>query len=281
MVGDLPASRRRLTQSATSDDLSRTMSRSIRYFAAALCLLTLFACQDSATPKVGSNGMGASRAWTVDSELTQRYGKLPGPGKGVREDNLDARVDVCLRQEFVDQGIPSTWVAVCGNVLQASHSQGGWVDLLVFTGARDSAKVVSESSGWESGTFGEPGEVSLVRIGRARRAFVLSSVYTGLGDMIESETWYSPDSAKLREVLSSQVYFSNEGQLPCDEDSIGCRWERRRLGIDSSDGLAETFPIAMEDSARLIGAFQTRKERILFQRDSGRYFLPEALLPNF
>lgn len=254
------------------------MFHPIRWSCALLAVLTFSGCQRSVSaPKPAEPGAGAGRFWTVDSELAKRYGSLPGRVVDEREDGLEAQAEVCLRHEFDDHGERAAWVAVCGQVLEAPHAEPGWIDLFVMRGPRDSLKVVADTFHLESGSFGKPGGVSLVRLGAGRWGFVLTSQFTGMGEIIESESWFAPQSAGMREVVSTQTYSSNEGALPCEEDSLGCRWERRWLRIDSSNRGSDRFPIQLVDSLRSQGKVIARQQNVGFRADSGRYELPEPL----
>lgn len=254
------------------------MSHPIRWCCAFLVALTISGCQRiSPAPESAEPTRGAGRFWTVDSQLAKRYGSLPGRVVDEREDGLEAQAEVCLRQEFDDHGLRAAWVAVCGQVLEAPHAEPGWIDLFVMQGPKDSLKVEVDTFHLESGSFGKPGGVSLVRLGAARWGFVLTSQFTGMGEIIESESWFAPQQARLQEVVSSQTYSSNEGALPCEEDSLGCRWERRWLRIDSSNRGLDRFPMELVDSLRAQGKFFTRRQRVEFHADSGRYVLPEPL----
>ncbi|HNY29561.1 MAG TPA: hypothetical protein PKO15_01620 [Fibrobacteria bacterium] len=255
------------------------MARILEATFLALSVVAVVSC-DRGASRTGSSPEKPS-LWSVDSELASLYGPLPGSGKASRPDSLETRVEVCLRKT-VRAGVSSqTWVAVCGNVLEAPHAQTGWVDLLVFSDSAGSDRLVGQVKGLESGSFGVPGEVSLVRIGAHRHAFALSSSYMGMGSMIETVDWYGWESPRLRPILSTRLQVSNEGEIPCEEDSLECRWEHRRLVVDSSDPRAGYFPIVVEDSARSDGAFLVAGAKVAFQEDSARYPLPEPLVPDF
>lgn len=258
------------------------MVRSARVLSSLLLALALLGCERSgpASSRV-SQAVTPNISWTVDSELARRYGNLPGPGKTTRSDGLGTNVKICLRDGLMQGGRTTTWVAVCGSVLEAPHAQAGWVDLLVFSESLSVARVAAETLGLETGSFGEPGEVSLVHLGAQRRAFSLSTSYSGMGSLIESVDWYGGAGAGLPAVLSTRTWVSNEGESPCDDDSLRCRWEHRRLSLDSSDRSADYFPILVVDSARSAGRFLTAKAKVAFAPDSGRFRLPEPLIPDF
>ncbi|MBK8800983.1 MAG: hypothetical protein IPN71_02800 [Fibrobacteres bacterium] len=257
------------------------MFHPMRYLSPLLCLCFFHGCDRSGAAPKTSQGNSPGAAWNVDSQLVSRYGALPGPGKTKRSDGLESRLEVCLRRSFDEPSSISTWVAVCRTVVDAPHAQAGGIDLLVFSDSLGTSRMVAETTGLESGSFGEPGEVTLVGIGPHRRAFALSSSFSGMGSMIETADWYLLDGAGLRGVLSSQLYVSNEGMSPCDEDSLACRWEGRRLEIDSSSRKAGLFDLVVSDSARDVGKFLDSKASVTYDVDSGRYVLPMPLIPEF
>lgn len=254
----------------------------MRLFVGLFCLVSFLGCdRPGEGPKRSCSSGSAVSTWSVDSELTRRYGSLPGPGKARRSDGLEAKLKVCLRQASTEKGAHRTWVGVCTELVDASHAQPGLIDLLVFADSQGVSRVVAETTGLESGSFGEPGEVELVEVGPRLRAFALSSSFTGMGSIIETLDWYVQEGSRMRGILSSQLYASNEGMSPCDDDSLACRWEGRKLEIDSSSVRSGHFSLVVWDTARKDGQFPTSRSRVDFDADSGRYVLPAPLIPEF
>ncbi len=116
-------------------------------------------------------------------------------------------------------------IAVCTSFENAGHAQAGLVDLwqlLPADAQHPAPRIGARKNGIESNGWGSPGEVRLLAIGPQQRAFVVTSGFSNMGEMVESQTLYIASDSDFAAVLSFTSAHNNGGWCDPDEDA-GCR----------------------------------------------------------
>lgn len=235
-------------------------------------------------------GCGSSRdeapatARSLDALLADRYARPDAASDSSTDPAGDSAGEgdeivhrPCARADIELRGEPHILLAMCGEIPEASHVEGGSVDLLVLRGTVDSLVVAAESTGIQSGSNGKVGRVSIVHLGRDFWGFSIVGAYLGQGELHESTHWYASSESGIRHVLALASLDDNRQGGECLEHHEACWFSARRPSIDSSDPRRTVYPIVLRDTVEAEGRLETRERRIEFDHATWRWQPPPPL----
>jgi hypothetical protein len=166
----------------------------------------------------------------LNSFMNKRYGQLsPDKKYWVKNDDGLCYV-VCASQDIKINGEPHRMVAVCGELPEERryHAASGYVDLYVMKRSRTGFTPVAELEGVESGSWGTPGSVSVVRLGKEFYGFKEESGWSGMGVTNGYTTIYVPTPKSFHKALRFSDYADDLGVYTGDEEEGEARTKLER-----------------------------------------------------
>ncbi|MGH8036761.1 MAG: hypothetical protein ACREPD_03380 [Stenotrophomonas sp.] len=231
-----------------------------------------------------------SRATQLQAFLTERYGKparLSGNWRGPWTQDGQARPTdwhICAEQPVVSGDGWQQLVAVCGELVDASHADPGTIDFYVLRPNTERFEVAAELTGSSYGSSGFPGSVSIVRAGSDFYGFRVESGWYGQGTSLESQSLILPGPTGLVDTGSVRSHIDNTAAYDCNdpEQEEDCRTHmftvNFALRFDDRDRSARTWPLLIEESGSDCGGKQVRLEhRFTLDPTTWAYRFPESL----
>ncbi len=157
----------------------------------------------------------------LNAFMADRYGEWNPAEKYWERGAKEPRYAVCAAKDIEVDGEPRQMLAICGELPDArkSHAASGYVDLYVMKRTDTGLAPVAELTGIESGSFGAPGSVTVIRLGKDFYGFEEKSGWSGQGYTNGFTSIYVPfgDTFHLALRFSSAAEDSRE---TCIERSI-------------------------------------------------------------
>lgn len=262
--------------------LSMSMFLSRLFLLATISMTALSGC--------GRKGEEAAPAMRADSAAVQppdsarsfpewiaeRYGSRVHNGDTLRDSSGSALHWPCVKARIALHGEPHVLLAMCTERVEAAHVESGLVDLFLLRGTDESLVLAADSTGIESGSSGNPGDVSLLHLGRDLWGVQIVGGYLGQGNYSESTSWMATDGVSFNGLLDYSSTESNEGD--CGDDSASpCTSWRRWVLPDSSDAAASVYPVVVRDTLVHAEQLRTRETRVAFDATTRTWPLPAAL----
>lgn len=272
----------------------------LRPIAFALSLLAFAACDRAppAAPAPASARPSApakpppDRASRLKDFLRERYGAqatATGEWQGEWQDPDGGDAPprklawrVCAEQPVVIGEVWRELLAVCGQLDGAGHPEPGVVDFHVLRPAGDGFAPEAELPGQIFGSNGNPGSVSVLRLGRDLYAFRIEHGWYGQGYALISQDLVVPGRDGLFAAGSLRSHIDNAGALDCDGDETAdCRAGLFdvdfELQPDDSDRMAERWPLRVNEHGHACGKDVQAQHTIAADPKTGRYAFPDAL----
>lgn len=164
----------------------------------------------------------------LNAFMKERYGKFDPKNKYWVKDSEDLNYMVCASQDIEINGEPHSMIAVCGEVPDdlKSHAACGYVDLYVMKHSFTGMTPVAELLGIESGSFGIPGNVLVVRLGKQFYGFAEEGGYTGQGYTNGYMTIYVPVGRSFHKALRFSTAADDSGAYHEDDQENHTSLER-------------------------------------------------------
>jgi hypothetical protein len=161
------------------------------------------------------------------------------------------------------------------------HASPGLIDfhLLEPTSEGFQPTAVARDQGF--GSDGQPGTVTLVRLGRERGGFVVEESWVGQGFVFGTRSILEFRDGALRTLAAVRSGIANAGALDCT-DTADCADASFELEftqtLDDSAPAADAYPLLVHETGHECGAVVDRRHRLEFDVDSARYPVPDALM---
>lgn len=186
---------------------------------------------------------------------------------------------LCAQEAMELQGAPHLFVAVCGFTPEgSSHAQSGQVDFYVFKRLANTLQTEHSLRDVDSGTFGQPGDVSVVRLGPTFYGFKLMDGAVVQGVLSTTTRLLIPGQEGLTEGLSIQTMVDNEGAGHCKKGSRQCIQVNRTVSIDDSAAKDGAYPLLVAETGTLEGKKVDRKFKVTFNTSQWQYQAPKGLV---
>jgi hypothetical protein len=219
--------------------------------------------------------------------MSERYGlydaqekvwTVPLPSGEKAEDATAFRI--CSQQTVRSGDREKILLAVCGEDPAGGHAQPGSIDFFVLEKAGRDLHLLAASQDNASGSFGVPGKVAVLQLGRAFYGFRVDEVWSGQGYTFGTTFLYVPHEQTFRQALALRSLIDSTGTLGCEEDSEGegeCTAFERTLTVDDSQPQAAVWPLVVSESG-----FRDRRDmnavyRIGFDKQRWLYEVPESI----
>ncbi len=207
-----------------------------------------------------------------------RYSKKLGYWPNHRDGGIYAH-RLCAQEPVELEGQPHLMVAVCGFTPDgASHAQAGQVDFYILKRLGNTLHMVHNLRDVDSGSFGQPGDASVVRLGPAFYGFKLMDGAVGQGVLSTTTRLLIPGQEGLTEGFSIQTMVDNEGSGACKKGSRQCIQVNRTLTIDDSSAKEGVYPILVAETGILEGRKVDRKFKVTFNPSQWQYQAPKGLV---
>jgi hypothetical protein len=186
---------------------------------------------------------------------------------------------LCMENTVRAGDVEKVLVAVCGFMPEGgSHADSGRVDFFVLEKEFRGLRLLAQLEDTPSGTFGEPGEVSVVRLGREFFGFKIEDGWTGQGNVIQVARLFVPRDDTLQQALSVSVTLDNESAGACEGESMSaCTRLTRTIAIDDRLAEASIYPLVITEKGLLDGKERSGTYEIPFDKKRWGYVLPAVL----
>ena len=222
--------------------------------------------------------------------LRQRYGEqasLDGEWPGQWKDEGQAGMRAVTRRLCAEQPVVvgREWrqlLAVCGTLVNAGHPDPGTVDFFVLRERAGTFEAIAERQGDTFGSNGNPGDVSVLRLGRDLYGFRVEHGWYGQGFALVSQDLVVPGPQGLVPAGSLRSHIDNQGAIDCEGDETAdCRTGLFDVDFDlrpdDTDRMAERWPLQVDEHGHACGEDVQERHRIAADPASGRYALPASL----
>lgn len=154
--------------------------------------------------------------------MKDRYGGWNPDKKHWGKSAAEPHYVVCASKDIKIKGEPHHMLAVCGELPDEnkSHAASGYVDIYVMKRNFSGLVPVAELTKIESGSFGTPGNVTVVRLGKDFYGFKEDSGWSGQGYTNGYSTIYVPVGNTFHAALRFSSIADDSGV--CDETDEGC-----------------------------------------------------------
>lgn len=257
---------------------------------AALSALAVFTALAALSPVHAAEPAPPERE--LQTFIHDTYGKWRADRKGWQSDAGDFIYASCgsLRVAMADG--PRTLLAMCGETEDAvqngrpgmdSDATSGTIDLYVLRPSQDGATLepVLKKTGIASGGRGEPGTVSIQRLGPHMFGFVIgnSDSRQGYTQSIRS-IWLPYGDALVLAAARIDEALDNAESTECANDPARCEERRFAIAPDTS-AEASVYPlIVTETGTRGDRAIHVR-HTVKFDASRGRYIVPKAVRDGY
>ena len=188
---------------------------------------------------------------------------------------------VCANERVEVAGAPHLLLAVCGVDPEAGHASTGLIDFFVLKPRGAQWQVAASARDLGFGSSGQPGEVSVHRLGRNFHGFRVEGAWVGQGYVLGAQTLVVPKGNAMVEAGTVRSSISNEGALDCELDRA-CDSRRIALSFDlqpdANDAAAKVYPLVVIEHGRECGSDVRREHRLAFDPATWHYLVPEALM---
>lgn len=186
---------------------------------------------------------------------------------------------LCAQEAVELDGAPHLFVAVCGFTPEgSSHAQAGQVDFYILKRLGNTLQTEHRLRDVDSGSFGQPGDVSVVRLGPAFYGFKLMDGAVGQGVLSTTTRLLIPGQEGLTEGFSIQTMVDNEGSGACKKGSRQCIQVNRTVTIDDSTSKDGAYPLQVAETGILEGRKVDRKFKVTFNPSQWQYQAPKGLV---
>ncbi|PCE24314.1 topoisomerase IV [Burkholderia ubonensis] len=217
--------------------------------------------------------------WRAD-----RNGWQPVDGDNIYEPCASLRVTTSDGPRYLLAMCGATAASVQnGTPRMGSQGDSGSVDLYVLKPVRGGKSLapVMKKTGIDSGNYGEPGTVSIQRLGPHLFGFVLNDGVTLQGYSVSMRSiWLPRDNAFVLAAPRINEALDNSASNDCATAKAHCEERRFAIAPDTS-GSDEVYPLTVTETGwrgnREIHARYTVK----FDGARGRYVVPKALREGY
>ncbi|MEY4754050.1 MAG: hypothetical protein RJA44_1725 [Pseudomonadota bacterium] len=195
-----------------------------------------------------------SRPRTVDEFMAERYVLLDEKKRIWGEKNADGtadqdrslRLDICA-SNHEQKDLNVFLLAVCGRAGEnVTHIDSGTIDMYAINRSTGPFEVVAESHMDGFGSMGEPGEIKILRLGRAFWGFQIEGGFTGQGITVAHTRLYVPHKDDFTEALNILSFYGNGGVTE-DKDQ---QTEINREIVPLANGTDNTYKLKISETSR-------------------------------
>lgn len=145
--------------------------------------------------------------------MEERYGRLQPDQKHWKQSVDEPLYAICASKDIEVKGEPHHMLAVCGELPDElkSHAASGYVDMYVMKREFSGLVPVAELKDVDSGSFGTPGSVTVVRLGKNFYGFKEESGWSGQGVTNSYTTIYVPAGNTFHPALRFTSFADDSG----------------------------------------------------------------------
>ena len=227
----------------------------------------------------------------IPALIKSSYGVYNAKHKGFRpyetEDESEPPyyLNICLNEDVSIRGVKHRLLAMCSTPISGvgdSHAAAGVIDFFVLRSEKQGLTVVAQSRGYESGSFGHPGTVKLIRLGHDFYGFVVEAGGTWQGETISQRTLLvaSGDAVIVAAILPAEYDNGGSRTDDCAQQSQLCRELSQveySFSVDNSTPSAATYPLRIVANGIVNGKKFQKDWIIPFDVKLWHYTIPETL----
>ncbi|MCD6061716.1 MAG: hypothetical protein K0S16_2027 [Moraxellaceae bacterium] len=220
----------------------------------------------------------------IPALMVERYGRYDAEQKvwGVPETGRfhpgDVVFTICARETVRSGATEKILLAACGRLPESpSHADAGRVDFFVLEKEGEELHLLALSEYNDSGSFGEPGRVAIIRLGKAFWGFRVDDGWTGQGYVLNATRIFVPSRHGIEEALALRTGIDNSGSMACDEEPAACTSLERKLVVFDGQPGAMTWPLVVTESGYRDGKNVYAVYEIDFDKRTWTYVYPESI----
>jgi hypothetical protein len=229
-----------------------------------------------------------SRTGKLAAFLRKRYGataRLSGTwtGRWQNEDAEQRAVSwrLCAEQPVVGGDDWQQLLAVCGTLEGAAHPDPGVIDFYVLRDAGDHFEPAATLNGATFGSMGDPGKVTILRLGSDFYGFRIEHAWAGQGYLLASQDLVVPSPHGLVDAGSLRSHIDNRSALDCAADDAACQAQAFdidfELRVDDSNPSTRIWPLLVTERGDSCGQPLQREHRFSLDTQTWKYRFTEAL----
>lgn len=244
---------------------------------------------------LGISAAAALMHWTVFSDpednlaqfMSRHYGVLDPtnkfwqkPAASKDNDGEPAGFEICAENASNNE-TKVFMLAVCSvpSVAGGSHSDSGTIELYVIDRGDKQYKAVASLKIDGFGSFGSPGTVKVVQLGKSLYGFEIEGGGVWQGVFISTTGIYVPYKDTFKEALIIRSAYNDEGQLDCENCSEQAVDLQRTIEI-KPDAESSLYPIQIKEKSAHLGKETDTTYIVRFDQASSRYIYPKELEPG-
>lgn len=244
---------------------------------------------------LGLSAAASLTYWTVFSDqednlsqfMSSHYGVLDPtnklwqkPAQSKDNDFEPAGFEICAENES-NSAVKVFLLAVCsvpGNA-GGSHSDSGGIELYAIDRSKKQYNIVASLKIDGYGSFGSPGTVKIVQLGKAFYGFEIEGGGVWQGVLISTTGIYVPYKETFKEALTIRSAYNDEGHLDCENCPEQAVNLQRAIEI-KYDGESNFYPIQIKEKSSHLGKEINNDYVARFDQESWRYIYPKELEPG-
>lgn len=198
------------------------------------------------------------------------YGAEAARGQAWTDGADDARVQrsVCAFGTTAGETRGRYLLAVCGEVLAGGHAMPGLIDFHVLEPTPSGFHPIELARDQGFGSDGQPGTVSLARLGRERGGFVVEEAWVGQGTVLGTRSVHEFRGGTVQPLATLRSELANG-------DGLDVTFA---MSFDAAEPDADAYPLLVHETGRDCGTAVDRRHRIAFDAGTGRYPVPATLM---
>ncbi|RQR35216.1 topoisomerase IV [Burkholderia sp. Bp9142] len=257
---------------------------------AALSALAVFTALAAVSPAHAAEPTHPDRQ--LQSFIRDTYGKWRADRKGWQSDAGDFVYAPCGSLRVATADGPRTLLAMCGETEDAvqngmpgmdSDATSGAIDLYVLRPSQDGTTLEAalKKTGIASGGRGEPGTVSIQRLGPHLFGFVIgdSDSRQGYTQSIRS-IWLPYGDALVLAAARIDEALDNAESTECANDPARCEERRFAIAPDARAGDG-VYPLIVTETGKRGDRAIHARHTVKFDAARGRYIVPKAVREGY
>lgn len=212
--------------------------------------------------------------------MASRYGDYDSKEQAWREDAKGAVLlfSPCAQQRVGIEGARHILLAACGRNRSNSHVDSGRADFYLLEKTPSALVVAASAEGEMTGSWGDPGTVTIVQLGKGFYGFQLEVSDMHFGRSYTQLSLHAPRNSRIVPVLKLQSFADSNPCTATPELSAGkaCTDVRRSLLVDTRQPELPAYPIVVKERGHYDGDKLLNHDYPLhFDSKHWRYPLPK------
>lgn len=164
-----------------------------------------------------------------------------------------------------------------------AHVSSGSLEFIKLKNEAGKIKVISDSGGIPSGSWGNPGTAIITPLGKENIGWILIDGYTGMGTTSTTLSLFALSKSKIKRVFAITPLYNNKDA--CDSNNKSCSLQQIDLSVRQDKNQDFFYPIKLSGTITNGTIDQPKKLSknyiIKYSPNSGMYELPEELSKLF